>query len=132
MKKLLAIMFVLMLSGMALAIPTDGNYTLLQHNLDGGGTYGVDANMTVYAAAGESITQQNTSDDNFALAVGYYGEPFSAIAAAVEEAIRKIYIIVTENYMTVVPLFALIAIAVASITYMFYRKKQKQEVEINA
>lgn len=128
MNKNMLFLALLCLLPLALAAPTDGNYTLTQWNFTGGGNVTPDNNFASFASAGEPIVIQNTSDDNSALAVGFWGTPFSAIlieeiAAAAEEAARTMFVVLGKNANYVIPLMVVILLASFAIFYMMFKKK---------
>jgi len=128
MKKLLLFFALLCLLPLALAAPTDGNYTLTQYNLTGGGTVGSDNNHILFASAGEPVVVQNTSDDNSALAAGFWGTPFAAtaveiIAAVVEDVANTMFIVLGDNGYGMIPFVIIIMMAGFAMFYMLFKKK---------
>ena len=128
MKKLTLFLALLCLAPIALALPTDGNYTLTQYNLTGGGDIGSDNNHMLFASAGEPIVVQNASDDNSALAAGFWGTPYfaqaiEAVAEAVEEVARTIFVVLGDNDYGIIPIVMIIMMAGFALFYMLFKKK---------
>lgn len=137
MKKLMLFLALLCLTGLALAAPTDGNYTLTQHNLTGGGEVGSDTNFVSFASAGEPPVVQNSSDGNSALAAGFWGTPFSArlievVEEVVEDLARTIFVVMGDNGYGLIPFIAIVMLAGFGLFYMLFKKKMiggKEEKE---
>ena len=128
MKKLLLFLTLLFLTGLVQAAPTDGNYTLTQYNLDGGGNVATDTNYIAFASAGEPIVLQNTSDNNAAMAAGVWGTPFlkvllEVVAPVVEKVARTILVVLGDSNNALIPIFIVIMLAGFALFYMFFKKK---------
>jgi hypothetical protein len=131
MKKIALFFALLCLTGLVSAAPTDGNYTLTQHNLTGGGNVTPDNNFASFASAGEPVVLQNTSDNNAALAAGFWGTPFAAVlvevAEAAEEVGEQIIMILMPTPQNQTTMLAIIMVFGATLIFVYALKKKREK-----
>lgn len=135
MKKTLTILILFALLAITHATSTDGNYTLLQYDLQGSGTTTTltDSNYVLFAEVGEPATSENLSDSNIAAAAGFFGEAILAIAIAEEvaAAVTRTLIIALAKNPTPIALIILAIVAAGSIfgAMIFVKQKNKTKEE---
>lgn len=136
MNKNMLFLALLCLLPLALAAPTDGQYTLISYSTTASGeTTNKDETYNAFISTGETMQSENLADYNFSAAAGFFGEPIQKKIFPEEaaEAVTDVFLImVPDNDTQNIFLFVFMTIiAMLAILFVWHKKtKSGKEEEV--